>query len=139
MTAFAIDLDRFGDVNAAYGRDVGDEVLRTTMARLQGTLRPGHIVSPVGGDTFVVVSDTIADEHEARALARRIHDVLARRIGFAAVQVEVTASVGIAFASDASPANLLAAAEAALGAAKQSGAGGIALGSEPAPAPRLPA
>ena len=104
VTAFAIDLDDFADVNAAYGRDVGDEVLRTTKARLQGTLRPGHIVSPLGGDTFVVVSDTIADEHEARALARTASTTcVARRIGFAAIQVETSASIGIAFANRREP------------------------------------
>ena len=142
VTAFAIDLDHFAEVNAKFGTDVGDEVLRTVNARLQSTLRPGHIVAPVGGDAFVVVSDTVADELEALALAHRICDVFARRVGFAAIQVEVTASVGIAFATNADPAHLLADAEAALQLAKRSGPGSVQLHSDRSsqlPEPRCPA
>ena len=55
------------------------------------------IVARVGGDEFVVVSDAFEDPGEAVALGCRVRDVLARRIGLGSIQVEVGASVGIAF------------------------------------------
>ena len=127
VAALCVDIDDFREVNERFGRNVGDEVLRTVDARLQGTLRPGHIVAHLGGDGFVVVSDTLAGELEALSLGYRIRDVLARRIGFAKIQVEVTASVGIAFAVNDRPEDLLADAERTLAGAKRSGRGSVEL------------
>ena len=143
VAALYIDLDGFKNVNDDHGHAVGDEVLRTVAARLCGAVRVGDIVSRVGGDEFVVVSDALDNEDEALMLGCRIRDVLARPITFAATRVEVGASVGIAFvsAADPDPDTLLSDADRALYRAKRTGRGRVELNNvtfTSAPEPRPP-
>jgi len=143
VAALYIDLDGFKNVNDDHGHAVGDEVLRTVAARLCGAVRVGDIVSRVGGDEFVVVSDSLDNEDEALMLGCRIRDVLARPITFAATHIEVGASVGIAFvsAADPDPDTLLSDADRALYRAKRTGRGRVELNNvtfTSAPEPRPP-
>jgi diguanylate cyclase (GGDEF)-like protein/PAS domain S-box-containing protein len=127
VAALYIDLDGFKNVNDAFGHAVGDEVLRTVAARLSGAVRAGDIVARVGGDEFVVVSDSFEHPSEAVALGCRIRDVLARRVSLATMQVDVGASVGIAFVSGADADSLLSEADQALYCAKRAGRGRVEL------------
>lgn len=132
VAALYIDLDGFKNVNDVFGHAVGDEVLRTVAARLSGVVRAGDIVARVGGDEFVVVSDSFEDSGEAVALGCRIRDVLARRVSLATTHVDVGASVGIAFVSGADADSLLSAADQALYCAKRAGRGRVELSNEAA-------
>jgi diguanylate cyclase (GGDEF)-like protein/PAS domain S-box-containing protein len=129
VAALYIDLDGFKNVNDDYGHAVGDEVLRTVAARLGGAVRLGDIVARVGGDEFVVVSDSLEDHDAALQLGSRIRDVLALPITFTATRIQIGASVGIAFAStpDADPDTLLSDADRALYRAKRTGRGRVEL------------
>ncbi len=127
VAALYIDLDGFKNVNDVFGHAVGDEVLRTVAARLSGVVRTGDIVARVGGDEFVVVSDSFEDPSEAVALGCRIRDVLARRVSISATHVDVGASVGIAFVRGADADSLLSAADQALYCAKRAGRGRVEL------------
>jgi diguanylate cyclase (GGDEF)-like protein/PAS domain S-box-containing protein len=125
VAALYIDLDDFKNANDAFGHAVGDEVLRTVASRLSGVVRAGDIVARVGGDEFVVVSDAFADPKEAIALGCRIRDVLARRVSLAATEVEIGASVGIAWVCGADADSLLSDADRALYCAKRAGRGRV--------------
>lgn len=125
VAALYIDLDGFKNVNDDFGHAVGDEVLRTVAARLCGAVRSGDFVARVGGDEFVVVSDTLTNRGEAIALARRICDALSRPVALGTIQIEVGASVGIAFAGDANADDLLSEADRALYRAKRTGRGRV--------------
>jgi diguanylate cyclase (GGDEF)-like protein/PAS domain S-box-containing protein len=125
VAALYIDLDGFKNVNDVFGHAVGDEVLRTVAARLSGVVRAGDIVARVGGDEFVVVSDAFENQGEAVALGCRIRDVLARPVSLSSTQVEVGASVGIAFVSEADADALLSEADRALYCAKRAGRGRV--------------
>jgi GGDEF domain-containing protein len=46
-----MDLDRFREINAAFGHACGDVLLQRT-ARLQGNLRESDMVARLGGDEF---------------------------------------------------------------------------------------
>ena len=127
VAALYIDLDGFKNVNDVFGHAVGDEVLRTVAARLSGVVRAGDIVARVGGDEFVVVSDAFENQGEAVALGCRIRDAVGGRISFSSIHVEVGASVGIAFVSDADPDSLLSEADRALYTAKRAGRGRVEL------------
>jgi diguanylate cyclase (GGDEF)-like protein len=122
-----IDLDGFKNVNDVFGHAVGDEVLRTVAARLAGVVRAGDLVARVGGDEFVVVSDSFEHPGEAIALGWRIRDALARRVSLSSTHVDVGASVGIAFVSNADADSLLSEADQALYCAKRAGRGRVEL------------
>ncbi len=93
-----IDLDRFKQVNDIYGHRAGDELLIAVAVRLQALLRPGDTVARMSGDEFVVLCEDLDEESQARTLAQRIVTALATPFVLSSTQVNVTASVGIAFA-----------------------------------------
>ena len=94
--ALLIDLDRFGDVNAALGRDAGDALLGELAARLRAAVRPEDTVEHLCGGSYLVLRDGVAGPWEARADARRVAAAWAEPFHLAGDDVFVTCSVGIA-------------------------------------------
>jgi len=95
LSLFLADLDRFKDVNDTHGHLIGDEVLRTTAARIAGAVREYEHVGRFGGEEFLVVLPDCNVE-----LARQLADRARQRVReepvvTAPVQVEVTMSVGV--------------------------------------------
>ncbi|CAM3125617.1 putative bifunctional diguanylate cyclase/phosphodiesterase [Skermania piniformis] len=135
LALLLIDLDDFKDVNDSHGHALGDLVLRRLDERLRGTLADGATIARMGGDELMVTVpgedveeiSRIADELLATlAMPLRIDvSVFAQDEGAEADQIDVaiTASMGIALAprdGDSATA-LLARADSAMYAAKQSG------------------
>jgi diguanylate cyclase (GGDEF)-like protein len=110
MTAvFFLDLDEFKVVNDTYGHRVGDELLVAVANRLTAVLRPGDSVARLSGDEFVVVCEDLEHSSDADEIAVRFHDALAQPFVLSAVELQIGASIGIAFTgrgSDA-PAELI--------------------------------
>jgi diguanylate cyclase (GGDEF)-like protein/PAS domain S-box-containing protein len=103
-----MDLDDFKKVNDSLGHGAGDDLLRDVAERLMGCLRKGdsmthaggdgrlgHIISRLGGDEFVVVLPEISDAQDAKAVARRINEMMARPFGVGTHEIYVTACIGI--------------------------------------------
>ncbi|WP_297528162.1 putative bifunctional diguanylate cyclase/phosphodiesterase [Thiohalobacter sp.] len=86
-----IDLDRFKEINAAYGHAAGDELLRILTTRLEAAVDAAGWTARVGGDEFVVVLPGQTPE-QAWVTADRLRHVLAEpaQIGIWRVRVEVT-------------------------------------------------
>lgn len=124
LTALLIDLDHFKQVNDTYGHPAGDEVLRSAAARISETARPYDFVGRYGGEEFMVVAPECTTIG-AVALADRIRRHIAvQPIKYGGTEIPLTASIGLAVASEATPLDaegLIASADQALYAAKRSG------------------
>ena len=124
-----VDIDRFKTVNDAYGHRAGDCVLREAAARLKACTREVDTVARYGGDEFIVVLEGLGDVTDAETVARRIVTSLARGFSYESMQIELSASVGIATSSRTGRdgAELIEAADRAMYSAKRSGGGTTAV------------
>ncbi len=118
-----LDLDGFKAVNDGYGHPVGDALLQQVARRLEAIVRAEDLVARLGGDEFVVLQGGILHQDEAQMLALRIVRELSRPYEISDSVSGVSVSVGIATAptQGVELERLLAAADAALYRAKESG------------------
>jgi diguanylate cyclase (GGDEF)-like protein len=130
-SALYIDIDHFKDINDSFGHSTGDEVIAAVGRTIAARLRRGDLVARYGGEEFVaLLPDTGLDE--AVALAEEIRRMVATT-DFVAVnppiQLHVSVGVAVLGAGDDTHA-LLAAADAALYAAKRSGRDRVCIAAE---------
>jgi len=120
------DLDRFKFVNDSYGHEVGDELLVAVAERLSGLVRPGDTLARFAGDEFVFLCEDMESTNDVEQLAGRIDAAFAQPFALAAVNLLLTASVGVAFAGPGCDisARLLADADIAMYQAKRKGGAG---------------
>jgi diguanylate cyclase (GGDEF)-like protein len=120
-----VDLDRFKQINDAFGHATGDELLRQSAARLKALVSEVDTVARLGGDEFAVIQFHPADTAEALTLSQRIVDAFAQPFELSGHLSNVGASVGVAVVSDAalSMGDLMVQADTALYEAKNSGRG----------------
>ncbi len=136
----SLDLDGFKAINDTHGHPAGDEVLQIVSERLRDAIRVTDAAARVGGDEFNLVLPEIADLVTARRVAERIRQRLADPIAIGDREVHVGSSLGLVFVdgrATGSLARLLAAADRAMYAAKQSG-GGVRFANRPDRASRPP-
>ena len=118
----ALNLDRFGFINEAFGHEAGDSVLQEVAAVLERVCRRGDSVVRTVGDEFVMVlRDT--SPGDARVVFERVRQLIAARSWSSLPSsVHLTASVGVTVGSGAgNSAKLLATASDALRQAKLAG------------------
>ncbi len=135
VSLMMIDLDHFKLVNDHHGHQAGDLVLREAAALLRGSIREPDICARYGGEEFAVI---LPKTHMSGALvvAERVWKELGRKVyrhappGGPAVDIQVTASIGIAFYPSkdiGAPEQLLKLADEALYNAKRAGRNTICL------------
>jgi diguanylate cyclase (GGDEF)-like protein len=119
-----IDLDRFKSVNDAHGHGAGDAVLREVARRIAASIRTVDRAARIGGEEFALIL-VQTDGLSALEVARRAIGAIAREPIAAGdgLSLSLTASAGVAeLPSDAATAaELFAAADKALYAAKERG------------------
>jgi diguanylate cyclase (GGDEF)-like protein len=122
-----IDLDGFKAVNDAFGHPTGDAVLRDVAAELQRNCHAGCFSARIGGDEFAIVVGGVAACERLDALVKALLISLRRPIKRAGRQLEVSASIGIAWLSDDidGSTDLIAHADAALYDAKRQDRGSV--------------
>src|SRR5262249_37109841 len=120
LAVVTLDLDHFAAVNERYGEASGNQVLAESALVLKLALRDGDFVARLGGDEFGVLLPD-CDLAPARRLAERLRHALEDhrfpRVG----AISVSAGVAAAPRDGMDPAELLSAAERALGLAKKAG------------------
>jgi diguanylate cyclase (GGDEF)-like protein len=122
-----LDIDRFTRVNASFGHDAGDAILRQVGERLAVAVPSGAVVARGSGDAFAIfVPDVVSDEAVAAVVAqvRQIFDA-----PFTSDQIELFmgASIGVSrFPGDArEPDELLMHAETAMALSGRRGGDGV--------------
>jgi diguanylate cyclase (GGDEF)-like protein len=117
------DLDRFKLVNDLYGHGVGDQLLIAVAERLSAVLRPGDTLARMSGDEFVILCEDLDGPTQVDVIADRIGAAIAAPFVLSGIEVDVTASVGIAHSGpgDQLSEELLKDADTAMYQAKRSG------------------
>ena len=123
LAVLMLDLDGFKAINDTMGHDAGDAALREVAARLALSARPGDTIARLGGDEFAVLLDELSDEAFAGDIAERILEIIRQPLEIEDTFVNVSASIGIAFANtpEMTSESLLRDADTALYAAKGAG------------------
>lgn len=124
----ACDLDRFKAVNDGHGHAAGDEVIRTVAERLSEAVGDAGLVGRVGGDEFLILLSAARDRTRLAALAKRIIASVSDPISLSTgAVVDVGISLGIATAPEngASARTIMAMADRALYASKETGRGRV--------------
>ena len=129
-----VDMDRFKNVNDAYGHAEGDAVLLALTERLQASIRScdlamvggtanDSVVARVGANAFTVLLVDVGNDSQAATVAERLLNAVAAPIALRGRELVLTASIGIAmYPRDAGDAKGLArCAEQAAYAAKSAG------------------
>jgi diguanylate cyclase (GGDEF)-like protein/PAS domain S-box-containing protein len=125
VAVFGLDLDRFKDVNDAYGHAVGDLLLKAVADRLRQCVRDTDMAARLGGDEFAIMQAGTSQPTGATSLASRLIEVIGAPYELSGNQVRVELSIGIALApgDGLDPDQLLKNADMALYRAKSDGHG----------------
>ncbi|MCK6548568.1 sensor domain-containing diguanylate cyclase [Myxococcota bacterium] len=96
-----LDLDRFKEINDTWGHPVGSALLAEVGTLLMSSIRKVDTAFRYGGDEFALLL-VETDGHGARAVARRVRELIADHVFLRArgLAVRVTASIGIATLPD---------------------------------------
>ncbi|MCG8709977.1 EAL domain-containing protein [Brenneria sp. 4F2] len=92
-----IDLDNFKDINDNLGHAAGDDILVNVARRLQANVRTGVMVARMGGDEFSLVFPGLDSRETAANIAEQIIHAVAQKIMVGDDQINISASIGIAF------------------------------------------
>ena len=122
LSVALFDVDGLAGANASGGPAAGDDILREVAAILAESVRLVDTVARWGGDEFLVVAPGAA----GMTVARRVLDAVRARPAADGQSISVSAGVARFPTDGTTPAELVAAAEAALGSAKSSGPGAMA-------------
>jgi diguanylate cyclase (GGDEF)-like protein len=91
-----IDLDNFKRINDSLGHAEGDILLSEVGQRLRAAVRESDTVARSGGDEFVVLLSSIADDEQARTAINKVRAIFRRPFLLKGGEYVVTASIGIA-------------------------------------------
>ncbi|WP_052666934.1 putative bifunctional diguanylate cyclase/phosphodiesterase [Nitriliruptor alkaliphilus] len=117
-----VDLDGFKPINDTFGHVAGDAVLRAVARRLEAATRRSDTVARLGGDEFAILLEEHHEPVDAARVAERILEDVRRPILADGADVQVTASIGIAYDDDGDqPTDVLRNADIAMYLSKRDG------------------
>lgn len=100
IVVFFLDVDEFKTVNDTLGHGHGDQLLATLAQRLLNATRGCDTVARLGGDEFGVLLENAGTDADAIIVAERIAASLRPPFTLGDQQLSVSASIGIARATD---------------------------------------
>ena len=119
-----VDLDRFKQINDAFGHDAGDKLLVHVSKVLTSVIKAGDFVARIGGDEFVIFCRSFDGRDDLGWLAEQITDSMAKPVTYKGNECRFGVSIGIAESygvSHSSVRDLLKNADLALYEAKNTG------------------
>jgi diguanylate cyclase (GGDEF)-like protein len=124
---FFVDLDKFKGVNDTYGHEVGDRLMVAVSRRIEELMGPEDTAVRYGGDEFVIITPTLANQSTAERLARRVIESIERPFEFGEDRIQISASVGVALTDETQedPEDVIRDADSAMYAAKAQGGNGV--------------
>jgi len=90
-----VDLNRFKEVNDAWGHETGDKILQEVADRLRRSLRNTDIVSRLGGDEFTVILNNPVDLYPELAAANLLKTLSLPYDGVGEPIDFITPSIGV--------------------------------------------
>lgn len=119
-----IDLDRFKQLNDAFGHAAGDAMLVRTAQLMKDFVSEKDACARIGGDEFVIVLSQINDQRVVISRAADLIKEISKPVNYASAVITVGASIGLRHlkgSEDWTPEALLLDADIALYAAKRQG------------------
>jgi diguanylate cyclase (GGDEF)-like protein/PAS domain S-box-containing protein len=98
-----VDLNKFKAINDRYGHVVGDRLLIAIARRLRAAVRPSDSVARLGGDEFAVLLEHVSHQHDVDAVVQRVQRAIDQPFNVDGHEIQASASVGIARASEHGP------------------------------------
>jgi diguanylate cyclase (GGDEF)-like protein/PAS domain S-box-containing protein len=98
--AVLVNLDGFKAVNDTLGHSLGDEVLVRMVERFSAATRSADRVGRLHDDEFLLVISGLPQPEVALGVAQRICESMRTRLELSSAEVDVSASIGVAFAGD---------------------------------------
>jgi diguanylate cyclase (GGDEF)-like protein len=94
-----IDLDHFKTVNDSLGHDVGDELLREVVGRINSITSNGMMVSRLGGDEFIITGENFTDKGQCKRQAIDVSEALLSKLKSTYIiqnhHLYISASIGV--------------------------------------------
>lgn len=113
------DLDHFKQVNDNYGHDIGDEVLKSTVALVQQHIRKSDTLARWGGEEFMIITP-LTDIFELKAISESLRSHIEKHENSTAGQITASFGGSILKPND-TLASLIKRVDSALYQSKQSG------------------
>ena len=92
---FAIDLDKFKEVNDSFGHTAGDELLKSVAQRISAITEAPYEVIRIGGDEFIIWAPGCSVE-EGKRIAQKVVESCDIPILINGLEINTGASVGFA-------------------------------------------
>ncbi|WP_407716619.1 EAL domain-containing protein [Mangrovibrevibacter kandeliae] len=118
---FVIDIDRFRQVNDAFGIATGDTILLTIGRRLKRLLKPQDSLARLSGNQFGLILVSQTDVEGVAVFAETLREAITAPIQFNNSEIVLTGSIGLTGWSDTRCEDVLREAELAMYQAKRLG------------------
>lgn len=121
VALFFLDLDNFKEVNDSLGHQVGDALLIAIVKRLRTCLRTEDFIARLGGDEFAIILSDFTNKKDLAEIAQKILTSIVEPYQLLDHEVNMSASIGIAYYPQSTADDLLKHADIAMYRAKDLG------------------
>jgi diguanylate cyclase (GGDEF)-like protein len=95
LAVLFIDLDRFKNINDAFGHETGDCVLKEVSKRFSAAIRAGDVLARLGGDEFILLLNDISQAKFASSIAEKLLHCCMQVVRVNTHEFYLTASIGV--------------------------------------------